>query len=669
MRIFRTLSIIQLTSLSFTILGLCLLAMAGLSWQLSMPLENSLKQLNQRDLPRLASSQALIQALTQSAQTISQAENSHQAGELEALNKQIQRQAQVYFEQLKALSALSTDTNSAQLQQQSELWFTRASQVLSAQAPLLKQQQQLAEHRAQYQLLSIQLNQALGQLRASVKKDYPKMLLTNVDTALSLMQAQAARALNGQDLAQVKTALRSAKAKLDLVEADFSELITRLGLSHQDISRQLPLLLSELTGEQGIVSQYSAYLQSHFHQQQQRLALQQQSRILSQQLSDWQQARQTQTAQQLVNSLSKLSQLRQGQVSASAIAIGFCLSLGLLLFITIRQPLKQLLATLSALAKGELQQQCHYRANNEFGLLSKKINQVIQQQREVVLELQQKSQQLESAASSNQHHGLDIQQQLNQQRHECLNVASAMSEMEQAIQDVAGRAEHVSQNMQQIQQLSEQGANLTTQANHSNHQLISHLSRSGKNIEQLAEQSQVIGSILEVIDGITQQTNLLALNAAIEAARAGEQGRGFAVVADEVRQLAQRSASSTKQIQGMIEQLQQVAHSAVSDMQTCTQAMDDNQIYYQGLSQHIQQVSESVSCLAGLNHEISIATGQQRNSSLEVSRSMEQISQSAQHNYAVVSRLHQASEQLEDFAQQQLRLCLRFHIDAQVSNI
>jgi len=174
--------------------------------------------------------------------------------------------------------------------------------------------------------------------------------------------------------------------------------------------------------------------------------------------------------------------------------------------------------------------------------------------------------------------------------------------------------------------------------------------------------SSDIGSILDVIRNIAAQTNLLALNAAIEAARAGEQGRGFAVVADEVRVLAERTTRSTAEIENMIQNLQQKSGQASSVMQTCVIEMNKSLTQTSDANSAMEEIQANIIEISKMSYHITHATEEQSSTTNTIARSLEDISQVANDNNLSMEQVAQVSGKLDELAHQQNELVHRFNV-------
>lgn len=235
---------------------------------------------------------------------------------------------------------------------------------------------------------------------------------------------------------------------------------------------------------------------------------------------------------------------------------------------------------------------------------------------------------------------------INQQSQELEMVATAVNEMTAAVQEVAQSTSNAARAAQDATTMSQKGALTITDAIGIIDSLDSNVLTASSSISQLKADSENIGGVLDVIRGIAEQTNLLALNAAIEAARAGEQGRGFAVVADEVRTLASRSHDATQEIQKMIERLQQGVATAVTNMAQVSKRAEEGVAQVEESAEALAEISGSVSVINDMNTHIAAATEEQSAVASEVSQNIEHIHQLSAQTAQSAQQTQQTSENL-----------------------
>ncbi len=224
-----------------------------------------------------------------------------------------------------------------------------------------------------------------------------------------------------------------------------------------------------------------------------------------------------------------------------------------------------------------------------------------------------------SASATQQSQGVTVQKDQTQQ------VATAMHEMASSVGQISEGSSRAAEAAQKASQAAEGGGRIVEQTLDHIQSIAASVSETAQKIEALGKSSDQIGKIIGVIDDIADQTNLLALNAAIEAARAGEQGRGFAVVADEVRKLAERTSTATKEIAGMIEGIQQETHSAVEAMQAGTEKVESGVETTRQAGESLRAIIASASQVGEMVTQIATAAHQQTSVTEEVNRNLEQI--------------------------------------------
>jgi len=240
----------------------------------------------------------------------------------------------------------------------------------------------------------------------------------------------------------------------------------------------------------------------------------------------------------------------------------------------------------------------------------------------------------------------DVNHSLAQQSHEIGVISAAMTEMEATTSEVAKYADNTQSSTKDVVEKSHENMQITAKAMDSIAQLTNIISGTSDNILELEQHSNKIGSVLGVIKGIAEQTNLLALNAAIEAARAGEQGRGFAVVADEVRNLAQRTQQATVEIEAMVTLFTQGTETAVKSMSDSSQHSDLCRNSTEQSNNKIVEIQAAMEQINQMNEQISTAAEQQSSTTQELSRNTLKIHNLTQDNADSMTQLSAASEEL-----------------------
>jgi methyl-accepting chemotaxis protein len=302
-------------------------------------------------------------------------------------------------------------------------------------------------------------------------------------------------------------------------------------------------------------------------------------------------------------------------------------AVGMLLANTILRPLNLMKANLDDIAAGEgdLTRRLSITSQDELGALAGSFNRFVDKIHGLVRQITEMTSQLTGLVNQVSEQANRSDQAMERQRHETDQVATAINEMSAAAQEVAKSAQNAAVAAQQTDEEGQAAKRVVAGSIVKIHALVDDIRSSGVSLDSLQKDVSSIVSVLGVIRSIAEQTNLLALNAAIEAARAGEAGRGFAVVADEVRALASRTQISTQEIQGMIDRLQAGTQSAVEAMRRSSEAGDGTSAQANEAGASLDTMAQLIATINSMNAQIASAAEEQTAVAEEINRSVHQI--------------------------------------------
>jgi methyl-accepting chemotaxis protein len=312
-------------------------------------------------------------------------------------------------------------------------------------------------------------------------------------------------------------------------------------------------------------------------------------------------------------------------ILVAAIAALLAGVIGWLIVRQITQPLGQAVAIAEAIGSGDMTERPFERRDDEVGHLLDALGKTRSNLRSLLAGVSGITTQLASAAEQLSAVTEQTSAGVHSQRNETDQVATAMNEMAATVHEVAQNAQEASSAARRADDQAAQGNKVVQRATAQIERLSAEVQRSAQAMTKLNEESAAISTVLTVINGIAEQTNLLALNAAIEAARAGEAGRGFAVVADEVRGLAQRTQQSTAQIETLIGNLQNGAQEASQVMSTSSALAGETVMLAREVGTELQAITQTVSLIQGMNTQIATAAEQQSAVAEEINRSIMKV--------------------------------------------
>jgi len=361
-------------------------------------------------------------------------------------------------------------------------------------------------------------------------------------------------------------------------------------------------------------------------------------------------------AQQLASAADSRSSAIWLVVSLILVGLVMALAAYLASIRTIATPLRRVARRMNEIASGDgdLTARLEVSGKDEISAVSHSFNEFVAKIRETVVEVGQGVQQL--ARSSNEMNSVTEANldRSRRQQDETAQISTATQEMSYTVSNVADSAQGALENANRAHSEANSGQVIVDDTLKAIHTLGGQVELAAETIHSLKRESDAIGGVIDVIGGIAEQTNLLALNAAIEAARAGDQGRGFSVVADEVRTLANRTQQSTAEILGMIERLQAQAQEAAQTMRESSEMAQSTVEKGEQTGASLKNIVESVASIQGMNQQIASAAAEQRQTAEEISQSLVRINGDGEEivtdNHQIrdtASSLSQLSQQLE----------------------
>ncbi|MBO2604682.1 MULTISPECIES: methyl-accepting chemotaxis protein [Shewanella] len=651
----------------FAVVTLLLLLLGAVSWFTNNELKNTTEVLQQLSIPALKSTGELGETLSEQQRLVLVGYHVTKANKLPPIQQQFASQKQNFKAQFASLSKLVQHEPGLkeilpQVERNYQAFINTSERMMADHLSALEQQESLNKQRDQLEttaddaasllldLMDLEQSQDTTEREIAASAAALDSNVTNVISTVYDLVATEERSKYEIIVKELSYIINEAEAKLEYISRHGAGVIDADVLN--EMNSELGKLSQHLKGKNSIQAQKATQLELKASTQVALNQVETDKKNVNQAMGALSGAIETLTNEINAKTLASIDSASMQTLLVVLVAIVVAIAVSIAVVKPLTASLNRINQALNILASGDLTHKLDDSGQDEFAELSRNCNRLIDSLRGLIRGILDRSNQLAAAAEQTSAVTSQTTIGIQEQKSQVDQVATATTELSSSAQQVSHSADHA---LNQIKQADEEAQHMRMIAEENRRTieaLAEEVAKAGQVINKVHSDSDAIGSILDVIRGIAEQTNLLALNAAIEAARAGEQGRGFAVVADEVRNLASRTQESTQEIQQMIQVLQTGTQEAVAVMEQGRAQANSCVAKTEQANQALEAISESVHQAFDAGTQIANAAQEQNLVSQQVSEKLEHIALISEETASGADQTAQSSHQVAQLAEE-----------------